>query len=196
MPNVKLILRIWLNVATIALLLLCVAAAGLWIRGYQVRDSILFGFFNLHPHPYAQNVTAGRGFLISHESGQSAIEVTKHSCVTGRSRRMFDRYWHHTDDISGSKPIHARSTLGFGFHDGESSTRWVVPDYALLCATAFLPLVRLWRRSRRQMTHREGLCPICGYDVRATPTQCPECGTRFKSPPAAATVQSDSPPDR
>ena len=62
----------------------------------------------------------------------------------------------------------------------------VVP-YWMDILTAALPLagaaVRAALRSRKR---RAGLCAACGYDLRATPGRCPECGAEPRLRGAAA----------
>ena len=59
---------------------------------------------------------------------------------------------------------------------------WAVP-FILCAALPTMALVRAWRRARRR---RGGLCPACGYDLRATPGRCPECGDDGNDLPASA----------
>ena len=54
--------------------------------------------------------------------------------------------------------------------------RLFLPPGFLVFISAILPLVWIIARSRR--TFVPGTCPICGYDLRASPERCPECGMR------------------
>jgi hypothetical protein len=61
-----------------------------------------------------------------------------------------------------------------------------VPYLPLVLLTAVLPALWLRRARRQRRARRANLCPSCGYDLRATPDRCPECGAE-----PARTCQSD-----
>jgi hypothetical protein len=54
----------------------------------------------------------------------------------------------------------------------------VVPYWALALVVAVLPIVITKRAlGRRRLEKNQTLCQNCGYDLRASPARCPECGT-------------------
>jgi len=54
----------------------------------------------------------------------------------------------------------------------------VVPYWLVALVFAAMPLVWIIRRRKRRV--RAGCCERCGYDLRATPLRCPECGAPAK----------------
>jgi hypothetical protein len=70
--------------------------------------------------------------------------------------------------------------LGYPFY----SSRYEVPLWAPVAATALLPLAWVVSAVRRRRRVRAGACKTCGYDLRATPGRCPECGRDVPAPEA------------
>ena len=64
-----------------------------------------------------------------------------------------------------------------------------LPYWLILIVSMPAPGVWVWCRRRSGRRARLGLCPICGYDLRASKDRCPECGT----PIPAGTIPHGAP---
>jgi hypothetical protein len=69
--------------------------------------------------------------------------------------------------------------LGFRWLTGNLApgySMWSVRIPLWFPASVFALLPALWLAKRLRRPDN-GRCPRCGYDLRATPDRCPECGT-------------------
>ncbi len=58
----------------------------------------------------------------------------------------------------------------------DSSITITTPLWPAMALFAFLPTARAVRAYRHARRRKPGYCRACGYDLRATPQRCPECG--------------------
>ena len=183
-------------------LLLCAAVCVLWVRSYWHRDYICGGY------------TGGRWVCaVSSEGAVQWLTETQVAGDRSPARRLIWDAGSATPDetqihemrgaapwTSWHEPANGARVLGWGYGNGSWSPRGLyrlnarpsyrrryiqTPIWPLAAVTLLAPVasVRKWCRAGRRV--RLGLCPACGYDLRATPGRCPECGTAVQSPPPA-----------
>lgn len=164
--------RILFNSLCAISLLLAVATALLWGRSYWVADNFR------HTGPAeAEEFASGLGasWLVRYQDFARAgvQEYARHQWVTHASLtiRAQDR---------DAAPDYLRFGGVRAFHyqnipDGYSEVAF--PAWLMALMFSILPAVWLFRRQRAERRKGTGCCLTCGYDLRATPDRCPECGT-------------------
>ncbi len=170
-------------------LLLCIACALLWLRSNQIQDCI-----SVTRGPASWEVLSMKGRI-------RFSPCEEWDSTPGYAEKILDRQMEYRyrsgerllGDFDGT--IEDGATLngyeGFGFlvcmrgipnrASMSTSRLYIVPMWFVIVVTAILPsgwcISRLARFGAR-MLRRTHNCAICGYDLRASPIRCPECGTK------------------
>jgi hypothetical protein len=185
-------------------LLLCAAACGLWVRGRSTADWWEAGYFRRHPNADFAGYVNGKKLVVVHRAGRLFAAWVEVGCVGGPGRPNRDgpgddgrRRVHRTIGDREAEGVVEESWWTGAPGRGWAGIRWQaeapdapaavdVPDASAVGALAVLPAcfvaARVVRRRRRRRSRDQGRCPACGYDLRATPDRCPECGTAGKLP--------------
>jgi hypothetical protein len=177
----KRVLRILLNAATVLSLVLCAGTLVLWMRSYWTVDFLLW-----RSGGYAS----------------ASVSVCRGSLDVMRARgipRTFEHVRVAPDEAACPRWASAAGlrfgAAGFAFYaepdvsplgDGPGRQpvpfhELLVPLWAIVAASGVLPSAWMFGRARRRRRSRRGRCLECGYDLRATPDRCPECGTIVRS---------------
>ena len=168
-------------------LALCLATVVLWVRSYGHHE------FAVHEHhgPVDEGGIwrmKQTGLELDSTLGVLGIQTDEYDQfnVPIRRYRILGRFSVPIDALDRVSLTHRMvgftgwhtQTIGYGYEGGGGveQHRLFVPHWAVAAFLLVLPARRGlgWLRSRRRA--RRGDCRACGYDLRASPDRCPECG--------------------
>jgi 4-amino-4-deoxy-L-arabinose transferase-like glycosyltransferase len=166
------------NVLSALSLLLCVATAVMWARSYFYWDLVEIGSaLDSRSVQTLRSFQSRRGSLVYYNTQKP--RRAKAGFPIGIQRDRYPAGHASHDYVFGSGEF---NWLGFAYrrHSWKSPTGRVFElglavshsFVTFLFAAAPIGWMIRWQRRRRPI----GLCPTCGYDLRATPDRCPECG--------------------
>jgi 4-amino-4-deoxy-L-arabinose transferase-like glycosyltransferase len=150
---------------------LCLGVCLLWVRSYW-RSDTLAGYCS---RDQWVEVSSWRGRVV-------LAHVSRDNLAESRLLRGYRAEVVYPEEPGARHPGVLR--LGFAFYHhrspphvvGFNTTMLWLPDWLLILLSAPLPLAFVRRTIRRRRRAASGSCLRCGYDLRATPGRCPECG--------------------
>jgi hypothetical protein len=162
----------------------CLATMALWIRSHFTIDHTWWWTSESGQRDHAVELLSTNGVL---GFAIARTELPSPSALSTPKFKSRSRFEHGPLSWLGNLRTPQRPWEHWGFrfeafYDDVLAARHhlriaLFPHWlpALLFAAGATPLWPRWRRHRR--AQRRGRCRTCGYDLRATPTRCPECGT-------------------
>jgi hypothetical protein len=191
----KRLLQIIVNALTILSLLLCMATIALWTRSYFRTESAVAGYWHYQNHPGFTEYFDAWELDAFNTPGRWIMRVRLRACVAGPGRfeevphqkgkiltigavdpeRLADArldIWKLSTGMNGLRSLATDKTVGVSFS-----------HLITLAFFALMPAVHMILAFRRRGARQKGLCDLCGYDLRATPNRCPECGAIPAKPP-------------
>jgi hypothetical protein len=197
-----------LTLLAAASLMLCVVLCALWVRShwvyaqydtYRRTSSVVERRGNglVARHTW-QHATAASGGM------QLRVMSSEEPAWPAATPRPWFTHAEWANAAAMQYPVTSNTPLGLKANFHRAGVQLVVADYngpdqlartvnyrELSVTTPFWLLVllslippALWlaaRRRRQRLAIAAGMCPQCGYDLRASPDRCPECGTQIST---------------
>jgi hypothetical protein len=164
--------------------LLCVAACVGWVDSYQSRIELWWDRPTVAWGLVVDEGTLGIARANS-DRGHRGWEWNEFNADQFfRDRFLLPDSQFEKDAVRSALARFGFDSFGYWQSEGTPNPRFSVtgrsfPIWFVVCVLAVFPSLWLWRRIRRRRLG-SGYCGVCGYDLRATPGLCPECGTVTK----------------
>ncbi len=151
-------------------LVLCVSTCALWVRGYGYHDRV-----------HWVSSTGRRGAESSR--GRLLLWRQRADGWTYDAQRPGWSVGHTPSESLGNGPPGLPMKWEFAGvsvrrdYAMETYFLYVGVPYCWVAAVLLIPIALVSYRRLHNRVHSTGVCPVCAYDLRATPDRCPECGT-------------------